>query len=288
MAFGTTVALAATAAFFGAVVQGFSGFGFAIFTLSFLCFWLKLRVAEQIVFVTAAASCSMLLLRLWRQVPWRRLPLIAIGLAIGGPVGVWLGPIIPESVGKRVLGLIVMGISAPRLFAASAPCRSADAKPGATEVVVGLSAGLLSGWVNMSGPPLVYWAHHRLEPTRARAILSACFACAAVVKITALTAGGLWIRECVIAGLVAVPAVLAGSWLGDVAARRSRPALYAKLIWGLFFLLGALLLVLPASGAKTTTNDRPSTMERPKSQAGMRSAPGPNPGGEAAWPDAKR
>ena len=249
MAFGTTVALAATAAFFGAVVQGFSGFGFAIFTLSFLCFWLKLRVAEQIVFVTAAASCSMLLLRLWRQVPWRRLPLIAIGLAIGGPVGVWLGPIIPESVGKRVLGLIVMGISAPRLFAASAPCRSADAKPGATEVVVGLSAGLLSGWVNMSGPPLVYWAHRRLPAMHARAILASAFVTATFVKLTSLTVAGYWIPGSVLAGAVAIPLSLLGTLLGDVLARRTNPKAFARAIWTLFLLLGLLLLLTAPEAA---------------------------------------
>ena len=282
-------ALAVVTGFAAGFLQGFSGFGFAIFSMSLLSLVLPLAEADRMVCIMASTCVVVLTWRLWTFIEWRRLPWVAGGLIVGGPIGVWLvGPSIPDGVGKRILGAIVIGVGLYRIWAGARPTEHKPAEPGPAEMGYGLAGGILSGWVNMSGPPLVYWAHHRLEPTRARAILSACFACAAVVKITALTAGGLWIRECVIAGLVAVPAVLAGSWLGDVAARRSRPALYAKLIWGLFFLLGALLLVLPASGAKTTTNDRPSTMERPKSQAGMRSAPGPNPGGEAAWPDAKR
>ena len=278
------IALAVATGFAAGFLQGFSGFGFAIFSMSFLSLVIPLAEADRMVCIMASTCVAILTWRLWSHIEWRRLPWVAVGLTLGVPIGVWLiGPRLPDSIGKRILGAIVIAVGLYRFVASRRAAKHGPSGPGPAETGFGLAGGILSGWVNMSGPPLVYWAHHRLEPIRARAILSACFACAAVLKISALTLGGLWIRSCVIAGLCAIPAVLLGSWLGDVTARRSRPAVYAKLIWGIFFLLGALLLLLPASGAEATRGGKMSNMGRSEDPAEMRPAPAPNREGATAW-----
>ena len=246
------IALAIVTGLAGGYLQGFSGFGFSIFSMSVLSLATPLAMADRICCIMASTCIALLTARLWRHIEWRRLPWVAVGVAVGVPLGVWIGPRIPDDMGKKILGVIVISAALYRVWMMRRGVRRQEKAPGPPEVAFGFAAGILSGWVNMSGPPLIYWAHHRFQPLRARAILSGAFACAAVMKISSLTIQGLWIRECVIAGLCAIPAVLLGSWLGDLTARRSRPAIYAKLIWALFFALGALLLVMPAAKGKTT------------------------------------
>ncbi|NQT93638.1 MAG: sulfite exporter TauE/SafE family protein [Lentisphaerae bacterium] len=243
MSFSTTVALATTAALIAAFFQGFSGFGFAIFGISFLSLFMPLRGADQIVYVLASVSCWTLFLRLRRRMEWKRLPYIAVGLVIGVPIGVWLGPLIDEAMGKRLVGLFIMGVSLPRLLNAHRVHEPQDLKPGWPEIVAGTGGGLLSGWVNMSGPPLVYWAHRRLTPDHARAILACAFVMASFIKGVTLTARSLWIGDAILAGAIAAPAAFAGTWLGDRMAKRTRPEAFARRIWILFLSLGALLFL---------------------------------------------
>jgi len=157
---------------------------------------------------------------------------------------------VPLPLGKRILGAIVIGISAPRLFATGGPAVSPDAKPGTAEVTAGLAAGVLSGWVNMSGPPLVYWAHRRLPAMHARAILASAFVTASFVKLTSLTVAGYWIPSSVLAGAAVVPLALLGTFLGDVLARRTNPKAFARAIWMLFLLLGLLLFLTAPKAAQ--------------------------------------
>ena len=250
MSFTTTVAVAATVAFFGALVQGFSGFGVGIFCMSILSLLLPLRHVDQIVFVTALIAVWSLFIRLGRQAEWKRLPWVLIGMVAGVPIGVSLGPVIPETLGKRILGLIVVSVSVARLWADRQERSPLATKPGPLELLVGAAGGVLGGWVNMSGPPLVYWAHRRLPPLRARATLAGAFATTSLLKLVSLTAGGLWIRESVLVGLCAMPLTVLGAWAGDRLARRTRPRLFARVIWLIFLGLGVLLFVAGPSAAK--------------------------------------
>lgn len=245
-------ALAVGVGFLAGFLQGFSGFGLAIFSMSLLALILgDIQYADRMVVIMASACVAVLAFRLWKHIQWRRLPFIAMGVALGVPVGVLLGPHIPPGPGRMLLGGIIILTGLYRAWAVRHRPQIAPSKPGPAEVSYGVAAGLLAGWVNMSGPPLVYWAHHRFDPMRARALLAGAFIFSSAFKLTSLTVFDLWIAEYALAGLIAMPAVLVGTWLGDGLARRSRPALYAPVIWALFILLGVLLLVSPVRDRHT-------------------------------------
>jgi hypothetical protein len=251
------VALGVVCGFLAGLVQGFSGFGFAIFTMSFLTLLLPLAKADRMVCIMATSCIVMMAARLWRHIDWPRLPWVGAGVGLGVPIGVTLGPHVPEHIGKPLLGLIVIAAAVQRFRESARPKPDKEAPRGPPEVGYGVAAGLLYGWVNMSGPPLVYWAHHSFKPTRARALLAGAFVFASVFKITSLTAMGLWIPESVVAGLCAMPTVFLGTWLGDRIARRFKPEIYARWIWGLFMALGVLLVVMPVAEAAPPRPDSP-------------------------------
>lgn len=248
--------LAVGVGFMAGFLQGFSGFGLAIFSMSLLALILgDIQYADRMVVVMASACVAVLATRLWRHIQWRRLPFIGAGVLLGVPAGVLIGPHIPPGPGRMLLGSIIILTGLYRVWAVRHRPRIAESKPGPAEVSYGIAAGLLAGWVNMSGPPLVYWAHHRFDPMRARALLAGAFIFTSVFKLTSLTVFDLWIAEYALAGLVSIPAVLVGTWLGDALARRSRPALYAPIIWTLFILLGVILL---ASPVRERPNEEPA------------------------------
>ena len=254
--------LAVGVGFLAGFLQGFSGFGLAIFSMSLLALILgDIQYADRMVVIMASTCVAVLAIRLWRHIQWRRLPFIGAGVALGVPAGVLIGPHIPPGPGRMLLGSIIILTGLYRAWAVRhRPC-VAESKPGPVEVSYGIAAGLLSGWVNMSGPPLVYWAHHRFDPMRARALLAGAFIFTSAFKLTSLTVFDLWIAEYALAGLVAAPAVLVGTWLGDLMARRSRPALYAPVIWALFILLGVLLIASPVRNRQSEPPHAPALAE---------------------------
>jgi len=247
MSFGATVLLAIVIGFSGAFVQGFSGFGVGIFCMAVLSLFLEFADVDQIVFFVAAFCIWTVFYRLRRSVPWRRVPWVLLGLAVGVPIGVGLRPLIPEALGKQVLGTIIALLSIVRLAQTRNEVAHVEAPPGPVESVPGFLGGILGGWGNMSGPPLIYWAHHRLAPTGARAILAAVFAAVTFAKLVSLTAYGYW-RPAALAGLCAGPAALAGAWVGDRVAHRTNPRIFARIIWLLFLALGILLVATASTG----------------------------------------
>ena len=249
MSFGTTVALAAAAAFFAAFLQGFSGFGFGIFCMSFLCLLFPLRTADQMVYVMGVFVIWSLFLRLRREVEWGLLPWVAVGLVAGVPVGVWLGPNLAEGVGKRALGVIIIVVSLIRLVADWHEKQLKDPRPGPTDVLAGFFGGLLGGWANVPGPPLIYWSHRRMAPIRARATLACTFAIASLTKLVSLTASGLWLPKAALAGLCVAPLVLLCTLAGDRVAKRTQPKVFVRVIWILLLGLGVLLVVTAPTSA---------------------------------------
>lgn len=239
-------ALAICVGFFAGLLQGFSGFGSAIFSMAVLALVLgDIAHADRMVVIMSSTCVFMMAFRLWRDIQWNRLGYIAIGVLLGVPTGVLLGPQIPPVMGRRILGGVIVLTGLYRLWRLRRRSELRDKAPGFSEVGFGIAGGLLSGWVNMSGPPLVYWAHHRFEPTPARACLAGGFIFSSTLKLVSLTAFDMWIPAFALAGLAAVPAVILGTWLGDRFARRARPAVYAPVIWALFILLGVLLIWTP-------------------------------------------
>ena len=252
-------ALGIAVGFLAGLLQGFSGFGSAIFSMSVLALVLgDISHADRMVVIMSSTCVFMMAYRLWRDIEWSRLGFIAVGVALGVPAGVLLGPHVPPVMGKRILGGIVVLTGLYRLWTLRTKAERRETAPGFSEVGFGIAGGLLSGWVNMSGPPLVYWAHHRFEPTPARACLAGGFVFSSSLKLVSLTAFDMWIPAFALAGLLAVPAVVLGTWIGDRLARRARPAVYAPVIWGLFILLGVLLIWTAGFG-----DNMPVTKEAP-------------------------
>jgi uncharacterized membrane protein YfcA len=210
-----TLVLAALAVVVGAAAQSVSGIGFSLVSgpLLFTVFGARegVRVGVVLSMVVNAAVLS----REHRAVMWRRLVPVLVTALVATPVlaGALSGGH-PRLLRAAAGAVIVVGAA---LVAAG---RTAD-----TGTVGGVAAGVASATMNVlasaGGPAVaVYAAGARWDPARLRATLQAYFLLLNVV--TLLTLGPP--RWDAVRGVVLVAALLVGSAVGAVGARRVDPA----------------------------------------------------------------
>lgn len=183
-----------------------------------------------------------LLPRVWRDVPFRSLWAVVVGIWVGQLVGTEVLVRIPRRWAEVLIALVVAAM-AVRLLRAKAP---EVAQPGSRRgaLLAGMAGGAMGGVVGMSGPPVVTWATRRFPPTTARATLVAVFAAGSVGQATILWGRGLLPIDASL--LVLVPTTLVANAVGIAAGRRMRADTFRLLVAAL---LGFAALALYLRGA---------------------------------------
>jgi uncharacterized protein len=241
--------LAALAAFAGAFVQSATGFGFAL-VLSPALF----AVLEPVEAVTALLALGLVLNLLMmlehgrpQHVDWRGLaPVLAAALP-----GLGLGVVVLTQLSKQSLQVAV-GVAV--ILAALWQLRHRRRRtrprlaPGAGWAV-GLSSGVLTTSISISGPPVVLWLEARdVSPEEFRATLAASF-------LALNLAGGVVLLGLEGSGAVDVAAllpllalVLAGYALGALAFRRLDRERFFVAVLGLVAATGVASIVAGVVG----------------------------------------
>lgn len=177
----------------------------------------------------------------WRSIRWRGVLLIAVGVVAGVPLGTWaLGAADPTLL-VVVLGgfLLVAGGG----FLAVPAQRTVD-WPSWSAPLVGLLSGLLSGTLGTGGPPLVlYFKLGGADKAAFRGNLMAVFLLLTLVRWPSYALAGLITPARLSAGLLLLPAVLAGAFAGHRLQLDLPEARFSRLISVALVVLGVVLLV---------------------------------------------
>jgi uncharacterized protein len=235
--------------FVGAVVQGAMGFAFGL-----VCISLLILTGIPLPSAMIAVGVAVLFQTLWlgwkyrTHAPGKEIALL-IGVAyVGIVIGVCLLRVIAgihPSLIKAIVGLVLVVILLFQSFCHIQPRASI---PKAWGWLAYGSGGFLCGLVGMGGPPVVLWVSaHDWPAVRMRVALwiSMC----ALVPVQGLmlyarfgwemTSNGIKI------GLIALPAVLVGTWLGARMGDRFSKKVLRKLIFALLWLIAGINLVAP-------------------------------------------
>ncbi len=193
------------------LVRGFSGFGTAL---------VYLPIAGQVLppFEALTTLITMDLIGPIPNIPhaWRRshksdVARLALGAALGLPIGVWaLSRVAPE-VFRYGVSLIALGL----LVALLAGLRYRGRLSGATIGATGAASGLLAGAVGLPGPPviLLYMASpHPAAVIRANIMVFLLFS--DMMMLAVLAAGGYLVGHAVVLGLVLAPVYLLANLAG--------------------------------------------------------------------------
>ncbi len=167
--------------FFGAIIQGATGFGLAIFSMSILPFFLPVKSAVVAMLPASITMFVIILIKQRRFINYRLLVGLLPGIFAGRWLGTWGVTVLPDEIMRTVLGGILILLALYFLFFRDRIHPTAS--PLTASIAGGLS-GLFGGLANIGGPPLVLYLFNALEEKRAyQGTISAAFLIAALFSV---------------------------------------------------------------------------------------------------------
>lgn len=234
----------------GGFVNGLTGFGTALTTMPFYLWAVSPATSALLAAVLSVCGQLQTLSAIWREIRWERaLPLIAGGL-IGIPLGTWLLPHVALAPFKLLVGLVLIGFSAFMLT--GGPRRPLPPLGRGADFAVGIASGTLGGLAALSGVLPAIWASLQNWRKDERRIVFMLFNGTVLsVMLVSSWAAGLVGREFVALLPWAIPAAIAGTWLGTLLYRRIDDRRFDRLVLALLLVAG---LVLVAASQATSVS----------------------------------
>ena len=215
----------------GAVAHGAIGFGFPLISTPLIALLIDVKTA---VLITLVPNIAVNVVSILRGGNWRA----SIGKHWPMPIWVVLGTVVgthvllvapPELLQVLLAAMIVVFLSQDRI-------RQLDwtwitRRPGISGAAFGVVAGLFSGAVNVSAPPLViYFMMAALPPVAMTQILNLCFMAGKTVQAATLSLTGPGSVGLFTASLPLAALAVASLFLGIGLQQRMSPAIYFKVL----------------------------------------------------------
>lgn len=210
----------------GGIIQSSSGFGFGLFAIPILLFFgFDLASTVTMVVVGSAVQKLAAVKVLNKHLDWKEMrPFIVTGLFALAP-GVYMmskvsamgQPLVKQVIGAMILLMLVLRWKGT--------IKSQDNVPAKWGYAAGFFSGLLNGFANIGGPPLVLWIlAHRWSNEKIRGtVIAFSLMFVPFQLIFMFTAFGPVLLEPVVNALILSPTVLAGAWIGlKIGARISK------------------------------------------------------------------
>jgi uncharacterized membrane protein YfcA len=179
--------------------------------------------------------------RLRREVIWRGVAFIGVGMAIGVPTGTWLLQTIDTTVLLAAFGGFLVLAGAALL---AAPKKAGIRWPWFAAPITGLVSGVLGGLFGTGGPPLIfYYRLGGVAKATFRGNLMAIFLMVTAVRLPSYALGGLITAPRLVSALAVLPAVLLGAYLGHRIQLNMPESAFQRLVAISLVPMGVLLLV---------------------------------------------
>lgn len=207
------IAVAVAATLGAAFIRGLTGFGFGILLVPVLALALTPVEAVLAINIMAGLLAFTEIRLILREAERSALVIGVLCVAFTAP-GLMLLDATPRDLARLLIALIALSA----FFAILLPKRGASQPGTVTTAAVGISAGLLTGFAAMPGPPVVpYYVGRDIPRTVAKASMVAIFGLAAMAGIGSGAAIGVLEWRIVVLGLALFPLVLLGNWVGSLA-----------------------------------------------------------------------
>jgi uncharacterized membrane protein YfcA len=185
-----------------------------------------------------------------QHVPWRELlPLTGLALATL-PLGarlLWLCSHQTQGFAKVGLGVLLLVVLLIQWLCRVPPRENVARGWG---VLAGVTSGVLAGFANIGGPPLIMWIHAHTWPNeKTRTVIPAMSLVMAPVQIgVLLVTFGTRVLPSAGAALLLASAILVGTGLGLWAGRRLSPERLRTSAYGLLLLTCLACILSPLMG----------------------------------------
>lgn len=234
-----------TAVFLAGIVRGATGFGFSMIMIVLLTlFFPPAQVAPVILFWEVLASIGHLPF-VYKQVHWKSLRWLALGVALGTPFGVYCLVSIPVDAMRLIINAVVL-ILTSMLYCGLRP-KNAPTPPQTTGV--GLLAGVINGASANGGPPIIlFFLSSPLGAAVGRASLIAFFLFTDVWASLFYWQQGLISLDTIIFTLVFMVPMFGGMWFGNRWFSTVDEARFRKVVLALLMIISVVGLVITVIG----------------------------------------
>lgn len=205
------ISVAALATLGAAFIRGLTGFGFGILLVPILA--LALTPVEAVLALNIMAGLlAFSEIRYVLREAERSALTISVLLVLTTLPGLLLLDVLPNNLARLLIALVALSA----FFAVLLPRRAATAPGPLTTGLVGLSAGVLTGFAAMPGPPVVpYYVGRDIPRTTAKASMIGIFGVASIAGVSSGAVSGLLEWRTIALGLALFPLVMLGNWLGS-------------------------------------------------------------------------
>lgn len=139
----------------GSLIQGLSGFGFAMFVMFFLPFIMPLKAAAVVTGVQTLFMGAYVLTKFKKHIDYKLAIVPLICSLVFVPIGVYILVFGDENILKKVLGFTIIIIS---IFLFINSKKEIKVKTNINNgIISGSLSGIMSGMFNVGGPPLVVY-----------------------------------------------------------------------------------------------------------------------------------
>lgn len=220
------VVVAVATTFGAAFVRGLTGFGFGILLVPILA--LAVTPIEAVLAINIMAGLLALTeIRMVLREAERSALTISVLVVIATAPGLILLAATPEALARLLIALVALSA----FFAILLPRRSANQPGPVTTGLTGLSAGILTGFAAMPGPPVVpYYVGRNIARETAKASMIGIFGVAAIAGVGSGAAIGVLEWRVAVLGLALFPIVLAGNWVGALASGKVSDPVWRSII----------------------------------------------------------
>lgn len=235
--------MASVAAFAGALIRGFSGFGSGLVFMPIGAACLGPMTAAGVLYIIDTLLIIPFVFRAVPLVDWREVLPVGIGAALVAPLGVAALIALDPTLFRWGVSLAILAGVA--LLWAGVRYR------GRTRIwlslIVGAIAGFLSGLAQIPGPPIIlYMLGRDASPVFMRANTIVIFMFATVVTGTTYVLRGIFTADVLARALVLLPLYAVGMFLGSRMFGWASPATYRSIAYASIVL--AAVLALPVWG----------------------------------------
>ncbi len=225
----------------GGLARGFSGFGAALICVPLMAVAIGPRQAVPLMLLLEALAIATLTAPAWRIADRREVGFLAVGAALGTPLGAAVLLVADQRLLRWFVSLLILGLL---LLLASGWRFRGRPRPGLA-VGVGIMGGVLGGVAMASGPPVLAYLLGRDAPARElRAAFALYLAAGGILAGMSFAISGLLVPALLPGFLLAAPLYALGIWGGARLFGLASEAAFRRACYAM--IAAAALLSMPA------------------------------------------
>lgn len=231
------------ALFCGHFIKGVTGFGSALVSIPIMSFVFAPADAIVIALMCDVFIGGYLTWMVRKTVLWGVLPGMLLGAIAGQQTGVSIQKLLsPDHV--RICMAFAISIFAVRMLYGSSQWKNQEWAPRIVGSFAGFGAGLMSGLVGSSGPPVVLYTTSYYEKTQGRSLLIAFFFFSAITLILTMLYKGMVSNDIFSYGSLGIVISLIAANIGSWIEPRITQSFFVRLVASLLLLCASSMLVI--------------------------------------------